>query len=433
MPKKALKTRRKITQKKSLKKSVVKAPELKIKHSKNPERISPEVDKARSVASYYGFSFLPDLSVENEDIKLAKKFSESHLKNLHPFKDKNDRFGGFLEEKIALLRNFSSKKFAGLGMPVMGHYVGPLKGNPHMKRTPDEETFNLEIIGGNKSIAEAMIIETAFVILRERYPDEELSVEINSVGDKESISKFVRELGNYCKKEINNMPKACRQAVKRDIFALFHCSHNECLEAQDGAPKPMSFLSEANRTHFKEVLEYLESLEIPYSVNHSLIGSRSYCTETIFEIKGNKNGVETTLGIGERYSGLAKKVWGKKDIPAIGAALLIHPHFILKRRGIEKAAKPAKFFFIQFGFDAKLKSLALIEMLRQAKIPVYQSLSKDKLAAQLATAEKMNIPYIIIMGQQEAKDESVVVRKMDNHSQETVSTKELIHYLKKLP
>ena len=432
MSKKILKLRKKVA-KKLASKSVHKIEDLKVSKNRSPERISPEVDKARAVATYYGFSPLPDISVEKEDIKLAKKFSESHLKTLHPFKDKNDRFGGFLEEKISLLRNYSLKKFAGLGMPVMGHYIGPLKGNPHIKRTPDEETFNLEIIGGNKSIAEAMIIETAFVILKERYPGEELSVEINSVGDKEAIAKFVRELGNYCKKELNNMGKLCRQAVKRDIFALFHCSHDECSESQEGAPKPMSFLSESNRTHFKEVLEYLESLEIPYSVNHSLIGSRSYCTETIFEIKGNKNGVETILAIGERYGGLAKKVWGKKDVPAIGTALLIHPHFILKRRGIEKAAKPAKFFFIQFGFDAKLKSLALIEMLRQAKIPVYQSLSKDKLAAQLATAEKMNIPYIIIMGQQEAKDESVVVRKMDNHSQETVPMKELISYLKKLP
>lgn len=82
--------------------------------------------------------------------------------------------------------------------------------------------------------------------------------------------------------------------------------------------------------------------------------------------------------------------------------------------------------------DAKLKSLTLIEMLRKAGVFVVQSLSKDKLSAQLAQAEKMGIPYILMMGQREASENSVVVRNLDTMSQETVKIDELVKYLKKL-
>ncbi len=393
--------------------------------------LSPEIEKAESIASYYGFTRLPHLSVEKKDIIFAKKFRESHLKNLNPFLHKNERFGGFLEEKIAILRSYLDKKYADLPSPVMGFYEGPLEGNPHMKKNHESETFNLEILGGSKSINEAMIIEASFVILKDRYPEYELSVVINSVGDKESYSRFFRELTNYISKNSSNLEKTCLSLIRKDPVSLFDCPHEKCKAVQEGAPRPIAFLNESGRNHFKEVLEYLESLCIPYELNHALVGSRSYCTDTVFEIQGKRGGENLTLCIGERYNGLAKKALQKKDVSAVGSALLIHPHFVKKNVTKEKITK-AKFFYIQIGFDAKLKSLTLIEILRKAGVFVVQSLAKDKLSAQLAQAEKMQIPYIIMMGQREASENSVVVRNMDSMSQETVKIDELVKYLKKL-
>lgn len=398
------------------------------------ERISPEIEKASKIAGHYGFSLLPKTEVEKEDIQYAKKFRESHLKTLHPFREKADRFSGFLEEKISLIRHFQNKVYAEMPQPVTAFYEGPLHGNPHIKEHSEEESFNLEIIGSSKSISDATIIETAYIILKDRYPDKNFSVEINSIGDKDASAKFVKELTLFVKKEISKLNKPCKEAVKKDIFNLFSCDHSACLEVQERAPKSITYLNESGRNHFKEVLEYLESLGIPYAINHTLIGSRSYCTDTIFEIIGTKkDGTRSIYAIGERYNHLAKKIWNKREIPALGVSIALQPHFVIgkKKIGKEKVVK-SKFYFIQFGFDAKLKSLALIEMLRQAGISVEQSLSKDKLSVQLAYAEKANIPYIIIMGQKEALENSVVVRNLETRCQETLSTKELVSYLKKL-
>jgi histidyl-tRNA synthetase len=417
---------------KNIKRKKLKSARLKVS-KRSAGTSSREYERAIQTARYYGFFDAPRLEVQRADLQDARSFKESHMKEVHPFRENESEFAGYLEEKISILRSYLEKRMAHLSSPTMIYYEGPLAGNPHIRRIKNEKTFNLEILGSSKSIADAMIMETACVILKEQYHLEELSVYINSIGDKESINKFARELTLYYRKNWKDLPAHCRTTFKKDVFDLFLCKEEKCLELRENAPKPMSFLSEASRIHFKEVLEYLESLSIPYVIEHSLLGSRSFCSGTIFEIRGSDsdhNG-NKTLAIGERYNGLAKKIWAKKDVPAMGVAILIHPDHLKKRTKQKKDTK-AKFYFIQLGFDAKLKSLKIIEMLRQAKIPVQQALSKDKLTGQIASAEKMKIPYIIIMGQKEVLEESVVVRSMNTREQETVKVDQLIKYLKKL-
>ena len=79
-----------------------------------------------------------------------------------------------------------------------------------------------------------------------------------------------------------------------------------------------------------------------------------------------------------------------------------------------------------------MKSLKIIEILRKKKIPMYQAISRDRLISQLGLAESMKIPYTIIMGQKEAIEDTVIVRDMENRSQDTVKICDLPKYLKKL-
>lgn len=388
---------------------------------------------AAAIATHYGFQPLPNVVVEREDLSKAKSFYESSLKEVHPFLAKQGSFAGYLEEKMALLRAYTNKELSGMTMPIMAYYEGPLSGNPHIKRSSKERTCNLEIIGNSKSIAEAMIIETAYVIAKEQYK-EELVVELNSIGDKESGARFAKELTLYFKKRANEWPAECRNILRKDVFEIFNCTEEKCLELQEDAPKSMSYLSEPSRKHLAEVLEYLEALHIPYTINHKLIGSRSYCSGILFEIQAAAAGDKHAriVAIGERYNSLSRKMGSKKEIPAIGAAILLHGEGHKVTKSAAHPAKKPKYYFIQLGFEAKLKSLQILEMLRQAKIPVSQSLSKDKLLAQITTAEKMEVPYVIIMGQKEALEGSVVVRDMNTRSQDTVFLSELVTYLKKL-
>jgi len=403
---------------------------------------------AETSAKHYGFSPFTTISVEKQDLAKAKNFKDSKK---NPFKDKDSvlNFDELLEEKIAITRAHIEKQMAELPQPAMIYFSGPLDGNPHADKKNKMHTFNVDILGNAKSIADAIVIETAYVTLKEHLEDDdaELLIEINSIGDKDSFARFVRELTQFTKKHMASLPTDCRNAVKKDPFALYGCEEEACRALKEEAPKPMSYLSEISRDHFREVLEYVESLSLPYVINHSLVGSRHHSSGTIFQIvkitkkKTGKKDDEAilhpekreVLAIGERYNTVSKKAWGKKEIPAVGATLVIDDSAARHIKGSKHENDPIRFYFIQLGYDAKLKSLSIIEMLRQADIHIHQSLSRDKITSQLAAAEKMNVPYILILGQKETIENSVTVRHMQTRVQETISLDALVTYLKKLP
>lgn len=422
---------------------------------KEPKKIQPVLIhkghvKAESTARHYGFNHFSSLHIEKQDLAKAKNFKDSK-KNSFNDKDSILSFDNLLEEKISILRAYLEKRMGEMNQPPMIYFSGPLSGNPHTfdgekkAEKSNTKTFNLDIIGNAKSIADAIIIETAFVILKEHLDnkDAELTIEINSIGDKDSFAKFNKEFSVFCKKRLSELPVEWRNAFKKDPLSLFKCTDEACNILLDEAPKPMSYLSEVSRDHFREVLEYIESLSLPYTINHSLIGSKHYSSGTIFQIVkvtnevskiGKKTEKREVLAIGERYNTVSKKAWAKKEIPAVGATMLINEKALKNMKPIVKHTKEqeARFYFIQLGYDAKLKSLTIIEMLRIANIPVHQSLSRDKITSQLAAAEKMGVPYILILGQKEAIEGSVTVRHMHTRVQDTVLVHELVEYLKNL-
>jgi histidyl-tRNA synthetase len=198
-------------------------------------------------------------------------------------------------------------------------------------------------------------------------------------------------------------------------------------------PKSINFLSEKSRQHFKEVLEFLETLEIPYTINNALVSNRDFCSETVFEIRGS-DPKSHPKAIGIRYDTLAKRLGHKKELPAVGVSIALPKKAIksdeIKVSTIMKILDP-QICFMQLGFEAKLKSLRLIETLRLARVPVAQSLAKDKMAGQVGQAEKMQAPVVVIMGNKEAMENSVIIRETATRAQTAVPVSEAAVALKK--
>lgn len=410
--------------KKKKKEKPIKEKEIKFISQKN-------LDKIGEIPIYYGFSPSQSPEIKKEDIANAKILMEGDYVD----EDEKDlpRLPLHVEEKTALLRMYQENNLSSLPQPVLLYFKEPFKGSKkHSKEFPRHS--DLEIIGNSGSIAEATLIQTARMMLKEEgYKD--LCVEINSIGDKESIARMTRDLTNYYKKHLSEMHNECRQAFRKDPFELLSCHNEKCKKINEGAPKSINFLSESSRCHFQEILEYLEALDIPYKINSNLIGNRKYCTETIFAItdmnhdKKGKN--QKILAIGTRYDGLAKKIGMKREIQGAGISLLIKNNKAELRKDLKKTKKPFA-SFVQLGFESKLLSLSVIESLRQIKIPLYLSLAKDRLGAQVSIVEKNHIPYSIIMGKKEAMDRTVIVRHIETYAQSIVPLETLPKYMKKL-
>ena len=102
---------------------------------------------------------------------------------------------------------------------------------------------------------------------------------------------------------------------------------------------------------------------------------------------------------------------------------------IEKKIALKKTRAP-KILFIQIGMAAKYKSMEITEMLRKARLPIVQSISKDSLKGQLKIADKLNIPYVLILGQKEAIENSIIMRDMYSRAQETIPIEKVVEVIK---
>ena len=398
-------------------------------------------EKAQEVAIYYGFKPIETPIMEHEEVFTGGIGEGTDIidKEMYTLKTKGgDHLALRPEHTAPLMRAYIEHGMQNMPQPVMFYQYGPVfrHDKPQRGRYRQLYQFDLDCLGNDKSIMDALVIKAGMSILEEAGALN-LSIDINSIGDKECRGTYIKELVNYYKKHINNLPPVDRERLKTNPLRILDSKEEKTKQINENAPDSVSFLCASCKKHFREVLEYLEEMGIPYNVNKNLVRGLSYYTRTVFEVieqTGGEDGTPLTIAGGGRYDYLARQIGGKKDVPAVGFSMGVDRivESIWYKKLSPRILKKPKIYFIQLGTEAKLKSLNIIEILRKAHVPIAQSLSKDSLGSQLAIAEKLAIPYAIIFGVKEAIDNSVIVRDMSNRSQDTVKQDKLLEYLKEL-
>lgn len=395
-------------------------------------------EKAQEVAVYYGFKPIETPILEQENIFTSGIGEGTDIidKEMYSLKTKGgDHLALRPEHTAPLMRAYIEHGMQTMPQPVMFYQYGPVfrHDNPQKGRYRQFYQFDLDILGSEKSIMDALVIKVGMSILEEAGANN-LSVDINSIGDKECRNSYIKELTNYYKKNITNLGTIDKERLKTNPLRILDSKDPKTKEVNEGAPEAISFLCSSCKKHFKEVLEYLEEMGINYNINKNLVRGLSYYTRTVFEVieTNEEDGNTSSIAGGGRYDYLGKQIGSKKDISAVGFSIgvdrIIGASWYKKLN--PRIIKKPKIYFIQLGAEAKLKSLNVIDILRKAHIPIMQSLSKDSLGSQLSVAEKLEIPYAIIFGVKEALEESVIVRNMKDRSQNTVKIIKLLEYLK---
>ena len=247
-------------------------------------------------------------------------------------------------------------------------------------------------------------------------------------------------LVNYFRSRESSLCSDCRRRLRYNPLRILDCKEEKCQPIKAQAPQLVDHLCEECKTHFKEVLEFLDEVEMPYRLNPYLVRGLDYYTKTVFEIyedseEGQKLGA---LVGGGRFDNLVKMLGGR-DTPACGGAAGVERIVAtLKERIKQENTAPVsvqKVFLAQLSDLAKRKSLRLFEEFRKAKIQIAESFGKDSLKTQLRLADKMGADYALILGQKEALEEAIIIRDMKTGRQETVKldkiVKEMGKYLKK--
>lgn len=294
-----------------------------------------------------------------------------------------------------------------------------------------ESTHSIELhcVGAPHAMSEALLIVVADAIAAEAGISKRV-LSINSIGSLDSSNRFVRDVGTFLRKHIDSISPTLRPRAATDplgtLTQLFERGH----PATPRAPQSMEYLTEDERRRFWDLLEYLEVFGIPYELNPGVLGSRDFWAHTLFEVASldDETGAHIPIATGGRYDPIAAR-FAARETPA--AVVTIHCEIRGKTK-ISPENRPAPaLYFAHLGGEARRRTLSVLEMLRRAGIPVYQSLMYERLGDQMDHAKKTKVSHLLLMGHKEAMEGTVLVREVATNAQEAVTLADLPGYLKR--
>jgi histidyl-tRNA synthetase len=320
--------------------------------------------------------------------------------------------------------------------PIKLYYIGPMfrHDRPQKGRYREFFQFGFEAIGEQDPVLDAQMIQTALRIFNiVGIKSSGLDLQINSIGCKECRPNYNKLLVSYLKNRSQSLCIDCKNRLKTNPLRILDCKEEKCTQVVAQAPQAVDHLCKDCKKHFTFLLECLDEMKIAYTINPHLVRGLDYYTKTVFEVwaKGDNEG-RSALGGGGRYDYLVEKLGGKKT-PAVGfAAGMDRLVAEMKRRNIKglKHPKP-KVFLAQLGDLAKMKSLSIFQGLEKAGITVAESFGRGNLKAQLKKANQLEVELVLIMGQREALDETVIVKDMIGGNQEVVTLSKVVNEIKK--
>ena len=391
-----------------------------------------------SITHYYGFSRIDTPVLEQAEVFLKGIGQGTDIveKEMYTFRTKGGDLVALRPEFTAgIARSYIEHGMYNLPQPVKLWTMGPLfrHERPQAGRYRQLLQFDIEVLGDKSASIDGQIIQMSYDILKD-LAFKNITIELNSIGDSECRPYFKKILSGYFRSKRSSLCADCQRRLKENPLRILDCKEEKCQRVKAGAPQIIDHLCETCHGHFKSVLEFLDELELPYTLNPYLVRGLDYYTRTVFEIveKSTEGSTQGSLVGGGRYDGLVK-ILGGRDTPGIGAAGGIDRMMnLMKMRESkpDKKEEKTEIFLAQLGQLAKKKSLKLFEEFRAAKIPVAESFSKDSLRSQLKTADKMGIRWVLIFGQKEALEGFITLRDMQTGVQKEISLGKVVQEMK---
>src|SRR3989338_650602 len=399
---------------------------------------------AKDVAEFYGFRRIDTPIVEDAELyeKGTGIATDIVEKQMYLLKTRGgDTLALRPEFTPGMARAYLQHGMINLPQPVKLYTSGPLFRYERSQagRFRQFHQFDAEVFGEISPAVDAQIIQLFTVILQELKIGHIL-VEINSVGDSQCRPYYEKLLINFLRSRQQQLCVDCRRRLRENPLRTLDCKEEKCQRVRALAPQILDHLCEECKKHFRQVLEFLDEADIPYHLDPYLVRGLDYYTKTVFEIFSERQVkqqegdqeviVRNAIVGGGRYDTLLK-LYGNRDVPAVGAAAGVERIVSFLKEQQLAVSKNPKVFLAQLGDLPKKKSLKLLEEFRKAKIQIAESLGRDSLKVQMSRADKLGVRFTLILGQREALDNTIVIRRMDNGTQETVKFDKTIEEKKK--
>lgn len=355
-------------------------------------------------------------------------------KETYDFVDRGERHMTLRPEGTAgVVRSFIENKMYGRAdLPVKLWYFGPMYRyeRPQSGRYREFYQFGVEAFCSDDPMLDAEIISIP-VNFYKLLGLKGIKVNINTLGDTESRLKYREALINYFRPHIDSLCDDCKARFEKNPLRILDCKVDHDLDIMKNAPKIIDYLNESSRNHFEKVKEYLEALNIDYTVNYSIVRGLDYYTHTVFEVEASVEGFgsQNVLCAGGRYNGLVETIGGPQT-PGVGFALGLERLLVaLEYEKLEPwEDKTTDFYIAPMDDTCKGYSLKVLNMLRMNGFNGDMDYMNRSLKSNFKQAERLNTKYIIIIGNDEIENNMVTIKDNETKESKTVALDDIIDY-----
>ncbi|MDR3684337.1 MAG: histidine--tRNA ligase [Geothrix sp.] len=241
---------------------------------------------------------------------------------------------------------------------------------------------------------------------------------INSVGTPESRPAFHAAFRAFFAEREAQFCEDCHRRIESNPLRVLDCKNERCQAALEGHPVITDHLDEASARHHARLKALLTELGIPFEENPRLVRGLDYYTRTAFEVLSSDLGAQSALLGGGRYDGLVKQLGGP-DVPAFGWAIGLDRLAMVLQQIRGDAPHQAPALLIPLGDRAAMEALKLARALWDAGLALQLETRGGALKKAMASANRMGIQTVLILGDGELDGGTVTVKHMATGEQES--------------
>ena len=404
---------------------------MKDRHSDDVRKYDFIVDTAKEVFSKYGFERIITPILEETELFRRSVGDETDVvsKEMYEFKDKGNRSVSMRPEGTAgVVRAYLEAGLHKSDPIVKWFYNGPMYRYeaPQKGRYREFHQVGAEIFGIRSPYLDAEIIRMGCEFL-EKLGITGLTVEINSLGNIESRKKYIEDLKAFMAKRLDKLSEDSKKRYEKNPLRALDSKDKGDQEKFKDAPKLYDYLDEESKKYFEDTKKYLELLNIKYVENSKLVRGLDYYSDTVFEIKSDKLGAQATVLAGGRYDRLLE-ILDNVKIPAIGFAAGMERIAMLMDENL--IGNKENGVYIVYFDDTKEYFIKTLEELRKNDIKASFDYNPKSFGAQMKKANKINAEYVLILGEEEQKENVVTLKKFSTGEQEKHSMDKVIEIVK---
>ena len=182
------------------------------------------------------------------------------------------------------------------------------------------------------------------------------------------------------------------------------------------------------RADFDTVMNALGKLNVPYVVDKRLVRGLDYYTRTAFEIQATSLGAQSAVAGGGRYDNLVKELGGP-DIPATGFAIGFDRLAELVGSNAPDLAQKPDIFIAALGSESQTLAFEWVCALGKAGVRVEMDMGAKSLKSQMKRADRLGAANVLMVGDNELKEGTAILRNMETKGQETIPIDNLVENL----